>query len=992
MPRPSIQYFYALVFCMLVPGALSGQTEQHPVLGIEDANGIVIPKQGSVDFGSTAYAFPVQKTVTLKNTGSAPLTLGAPTKVNGQVSEFRINATLLNKQIAPGGSLALPITFEPGSGGPRSTLLQVHSDDTSSPYEITLTGTGLQAKLVVEQPTGILVNSGYVRDFGSRLVNSETTLTFNVSNTGDGPLSIVPFILPAQSSVFTITQAPPNPLPAGDSAIMTVKFSTLNPGQPYILGQQQADLRISTNDPFYRSGHFTLGLTGHSMASFVTLDQPEFHARQGDTSVPITLSRTNTGIPVRVRFRTAEYGGAIQPPYQPAIAGQDFVSIDGTEVYFATGEETQTVTLRLLPRTALAKKNLHFGVNISVVGAGCLLNRSFATVRINSEDTTKPSLTLTTPIAGKVSDLSPLQVTGKAVDANGIRRIEMRLNGGDLIPVTYDEFPVTTSVPFQASIAPLEGLNTLVVSAWDMRENVTTITRSFTFSQRHTVYVEFKNFTTGHSIPAFATLAFTATPSSGATAFTPKIVDYYRRRSAVLQGTRIKITATPHPGYAVHHWDRGALDADPGGLETPVPSAGNIADFVMPAHDTHIQVWLMPSPFIQPDRVANTMNWLLKPDPALTPSADLFASLNGALTSAGGFSGKLLIKGQNIPVVARLNGSGPASFTVGGKPQATLPFPGGELLIRGVVGSTPQAALRFQGGDTGPWMPGRWARYSSARKVWAELLNPKSTTGYYTFRLTPTAAHRPLPTDKPYPRAPGYATFTLSSVGQAKITGLLPDGTAFTTSTPLVTGDIYDDYIGVAVAPIFIPLATPGGTAKTSLLIGDVSPDAWLDGPNLIGHVQWYRPSTSNPKVLHYPQGWPQGFDLRVYGKMYRTTVPLQHHFDTTYTPGQPNLTLSISGGGLPRPIVKTQLVVNQNVLTQLPPADASYTLSISKTTGLVTGTFTPDWAQPASARPSFKGIIIYDDDIEGFFINNNAKNPPANGDGTGFISVESTP
>jgi len=73
-------------------------------------------------------------------------------------------------------------------------------------------------------------------------------------------------------------------------------------------------------------------------------------------------------------------------------------------------------------------------------------------------------------------------VNGTAVDRFGIRRVKVVLNG-----VTTDAVlgvPSGNAVPWSLAVSPRIGMNTLVVTAYDMRGNSTKLIRNFSFELR----------------------------------------------------------------------------------------------------------------------------------------------------------------------------------------------------------------------------------------------------------------------------------------------------------------------------------------------------------------------------------------------------------------------------------------------------------------------------------------------------------------------------
>ena len=93
----------------------------------------------SLAFGSIAIAASANQTITLTNTGTAPLTNLAFT-ITG---DYAITTPCTTTTLAPSQTCAVTITFTPTVAGSRPGTLTVTSSDSTSPIAIPLTGTGI---------------------------------------------------------------------------------------------------------------------------------------------------------------------------------------------------------------------------------------------------------------------------------------------------------------------------------------------------------------------------------------------------------------------------------------------------------------------------------------------------------------------------------------------------------------------------------------------------------------------------------------------------------------------------------------------------------------------------------------------------------------------------------------------------------------------------------------------------------------------------------
>jgi alpha-tubulin suppressor-like RCC1 family protein len=105
----------------------------------------VVLKAPIVGFDSQNVATRSEaKTITVKNTGAGPLTLGSVSVTGGQASDFSVNTAGMLTSVPPGGSTTFTVTFTPAAAGARQTTLRVlNNDSDEGSFDIALTGTGV---------------------------------------------------------------------------------------------------------------------------------------------------------------------------------------------------------------------------------------------------------------------------------------------------------------------------------------------------------------------------------------------------------------------------------------------------------------------------------------------------------------------------------------------------------------------------------------------------------------------------------------------------------------------------------------------------------------------------------------------------------------------------------------------------------------------------------------------------------------------------------
>ena len=186
------------------------------------------------DFGvAPADTFRDQPLV-LTNPGGCPLTV---TNITSNVPDFQ-TAQVVSYPfiIAAGGSIAIPIRFQPTSFGPKSGTLTVSSSDPlNATRQIRVTGNG-GAPLIATS----IVDTG---SFGTVCVGSTADLTITINNGGLSPLRVTGLV--SSSPEFQTPQVLTFPLlvAPGTSLEVPIRFA------PTTSGAKSATITINSNDP-----------------------------------------------------------------------------------------------------------------------------------------------------------------------------------------------------------------------------------------------------------------------------------------------------------------------------------------------------------------------------------------------------------------------------------------------------------------------------------------------------------------------------------------------------------------------------------------------------------------------------------------------------------------------------------------------------------------------------------------------------------------------
>ncbi len=115
---------------------------------------------------------------------------------------------------------------------------------------------------------------------------------------------------------------------------------------------------------------------------------------------------------------------------------------------------------------------------------------------------------------------------------------------------------------------------------------------------------------------------------------------------------------------------------------------------------------------------------------------------------------------------------------------------------------------------------------------------------------------------------------------------------------------------------------------------------------------------TTNLATKLYTAGWPEGITLDPVGARYVTTETVKSSLGLgdTNTAGNAQLTFE---DGLLTEDVKVRLNIDASKVVKLDAKDKTYALTVTSSTGLFKGTFTPNWAKLASKQPAFLGVIL---------------------------------
>ena len=145
------------------------------------AQATLAPLPDALDFGEVVVGLTASETLSIENTGNVAL-LVEDISVNGD--GFSISAAELN--IAPFSSAELTVEYAPDAAGADSGVLTFTTSDSDAPQgTVDLSGSGIAAPAIGIEPAALDV---------SLAAGDEASVSFDIVNSGDGPLD---FVLPA---------------------------------------------------------------------------------------------------------------------------------------------------------------------------------------------------------------------------------------------------------------------------------------------------------------------------------------------------------------------------------------------------------------------------------------------------------------------------------------------------------------------------------------------------------------------------------------------------------------------------------------------------------------------------------------------------------------------------------------------------------------------------------------------------------------------------
>jgi hypothetical protein len=349
-------------------------------------------------------------------------------------------------------------------------------------------------------------------------------------------------------------------------------------------------------------------------------------------------------------------------------------------------------------------------------------------------DGAKPTVTILTPTAGqRITNTSPINITGKAADNLGVSQVWCRLNGTDWFPGT------TTNAwtDWNAVASPKPGANTVMVYAEDRVGN-----RSVTNS-RSFAYVRFCPLT----------LAINGNGTVSPANLSSNLLEV---------GRSYALTAKPAAGRLFSNWV---------GTLSGLPSTNTTLRFLMESNAL-LTANFVPNPFIP---LRGSYYGLFSEDAAVAQESSGFFS--GTLLTSGGFSGKLQVGARND--------SFSAQFDLSSRLRKTLTR----------IGATPLVLdLQLAGDGT---LSGSVSNSAWVSALYGYRAAFNATTNICPYAGRYTMAIPAQQGDLRGPAGTSCGLVTVDRGGLVVMSGTLAEGTAVSQSVPVSAAGDWPLYVSL---------------------------------------------------------------------------------------------------------------------------------------------------------------------------------------------------
>ncbi len=235
-------------------GALS-----NPEIAVSGNNTVIAPGStitssgNNTNFGASNVNTGIIKNFIVTNTGTGMLSVTGVSIGGINAGDFGlVSPPPFPANIAPNGTLVIPVQFNPALTGTRLGNINIMNNDfDESAYTFNLEGMGVVPEINIQGnsvsiPAGNLgINTTNNTDFGNIYLGYSQTNNFSIQNTGAGTLTIYGLTIAGlNSNEFTLVNPPAFPLVLAGNGSQSFSIKFL----PLALGTRSAKVVVSSND------------------------------------------------------------------------------------------------------------------------------------------------------------------------------------------------------------------------------------------------------------------------------------------------------------------------------------------------------------------------------------------------------------------------------------------------------------------------------------------------------------------------------------------------------------------------------------------------------------------------------------------------------------------------------------------------------------------------------------------------------------------------
>jgi FG-GAP-like repeat/Abnormal spindle-like microcephaly-assoc'd, ASPM-SPD-2-Hydin len=277
----------------------------------------------SLTFGNQGVDITsLAQTVTLSNSGSAPMTV-APATITGTNSGDFAQGNNCNSSLPVGSSCTISVTFTPTTGGTRAATLTITDNAMGSPQGVTLGGTGIFPTVTITPKA----HSYEPQPFGGSSIAKKTTVANSLTSGSALVVSSIT-ITGADSADYTLANdLCSSPIAPGKNCTFGTVFS------PTGYGTRKATINIFVNAAVSPQ-IVTLNGTG-----------PDFAITASPTSLTVTRGNSVTStltITPKSGFNQTVTLSCTSPQKSTCAVSPSSVTLDGIDVQVATMTVTTT--------------------------------------------------------------------------------------------------------------------------------------------------------------------------------------------------------------------------------------------------------------------------------------------------------------------------------------------------------------------------------------------------------------------------------------------------------------------------------------------------------------------------------------------------------------------------------------------------------------------------------------------------------------------------